>query len=168
MHRFCVLIARLAITAWVGAAVLFVIVGVREVTLSGQVLPGGGFDSATRDALVLLRFPAYYATGFALLGAGLLATACAGSASGSSRTARLATLGLLTVALMMMIADYVWIYQPLVEMVTPPGTTRTNDFEKYHNASKYINVADVTLCGVAAALLCWPAASGPATAPADN
>lgn len=168
MHRFCVLIARLAITAWVGAAVLFVIVGVREVTLSGQVLPGGGFDSATRDALVLLRFPAYYVTGFALVGVGLLATACAGSASGWSRPARFATLGLLSVALLLMISDYVWIYQPLVEMVTPPGATRTSDFEKYHNASKYINVADVTLCGIAAALLCWPTSSGRASALAED
>ena len=51
MSRLALLVARFASSAWVGAAVLFVINGVQQAT-SGQ------FESMTTDQLVLLRFPA--------------------------------------------------------------------------------------------------------------
>ena len=50
-------------------------------------------------------------------------------------------LGLLIVAFAMMIVDYVWIYTPLVEMITPPGKARPSQFVDYHNGSKWINAA---------------------------
>lgn len=49
--------ARFALSAWVGAAALFVVVGIKEVR-------GSEFDSVTRDLLVGLRFPSYYTFGF--------------------------------------------------------------------------------------------------------
>jgi len=61
MSRVPLMLARFLLSAWFGAATLFVIIGVREVRFVG-------FDSAMRDQLVLLRFPAYYACGFTLLG----------------------------------------------------------------------------------------------------
>ncbi len=57
-------VARLASAAWAGAAVLFVITALREVRHPG-------FDSATKDTLALLRFPAYYAFGFILISVAL-------------------------------------------------------------------------------------------------
>jgi hypothetical protein len=50
MSRCALLFARFLLAAWFGAATLFVIIGVREVSYPG-------FESAIRDQLVLLRFP---------------------------------------------------------------------------------------------------------------
>jgi hypothetical protein len=56
MKSLCLTVARFAVCAWVGAAALFVVAGVREVT-SQQL------DSMSRDVLVPLRFGLYYAFG---------------------------------------------------------------------------------------------------------
>ena len=64
--RIGLAVARLASAAWVGAAVLFVIIAVREVRHPG-------FDSAAKDTLALLRFPAYYASGFLVVSVALAA-----------------------------------------------------------------------------------------------
>ena len=60
MSRAALTLARLLLSAWFGAAVLFVVIGVREVTHPG-------FDSMVRDQLAVLRFPAYYVCGFGCL-----------------------------------------------------------------------------------------------------
>ena len=70
----CLTLLRVLLAGWVGAAALFVVVGVREVTSQE-------FDSATRDALVLLRFPAYYVYGACSLGASWLC--CLGARAGN-------------------------------------------------------------------------------------
>jgi hypothetical protein len=56
-----------------------------------------------------------------------------------------------------MAVDYFWVYQPLVAMITPPGEPRPSGFVWYHNASKHINEAHLTLALVAALIACWPA-----------
>lgn len=142
--------ARLLLAAWVGAAVLFVITGVREVTTKEPNLA----KSPVKDALVTVRFPAYYAFGFMAVGIGLLATAASGKLIPRGR--QLTLIALLVVALLMMAADYVWVYQPLVEMVTPPGKAKPANFVTLHDASKWINMADVFLVFVAAVLICRP------------
>ena len=63
---------------------------------------------------------------------------------------------LLILALITMLVDYVFVYLPLVEMITPPERAKPAGFSSYHNASKYINAFDVGLCLIAALLLCLP------------
>ena len=147
MSRFALLIARFASSAWVGAAVLFVINGVRQAT-SGQ------FDSMVADQLVVLRFPAYYVMGFSLVGAAWLGSACTGKQFSFRR--RGAVLGLFGLALVVMLFDYLVVYLPLAEMITPPGKPRPQEFQTLHQSSKVINSVDVGLVLLGALLVSWP------------
>ncbi|MBX3449976.1 MAG: hypothetical protein KF777_10475 [Planctomycetaceae bacterium] len=135
LQRFAVDAGRFCLNAWVGAAVLFVIVGVTEVT-SSQV------DSTMRDVLVTLRFPWYYRSGFTLLGCSLVALLLGGANWGWRRWPLLV---LVAVSLGLMVADYYTIFVPLVELVTPPGKPRTPAFAAYHEASTAINTAGLAL-----------------------
>jgi len=147
--RICLTIARFALAAWVGAAVLFVINGVRQVTFPG-------FDSPTKDQLALIRFPAYYVFGFALVSA---ATVCLWAIVRSNLLGRLrrwiAAL-LTTAALALMVCDYMAIYRPLEAMISRPGGVRPANFVTMHDSSKRINSLHVGLCLGAAIILCWP------------
>jgi hypothetical protein len=147
--RLGLAVARLASSAWVGAAALFVITALRELRHSG-------FDSATKDTLALLRFPAYYAFGFVVVSAAL-AGAVFGLVGGEKQQRRRIVVAawLLGLILVLMVADFVVIYWPIVGMITPAGRPRSAEFAGYHRASIVINVCDVALCGIAAALLCW-------------
>ncbi len=149
MPHAALFVARFCSSAWLGAATLFVIVGIREVTR-------GGFDAATKDTLVALRFPAYYLMGAILVGAAWLATCLtAGHAELTNGRRAVANVTLVAV-LAVMAADYVWIYQPLLDMVSPPGHDKPASFAAYHEASKYVNLLGLTLCLVASVVLNWP------------
>jgi hypothetical protein len=130
--------ARFATSAWVGAATLFVITSVMEVT-------DPRLESTVRDILVAVRFPAFYATGAVLLGTAWLATLVG---------RRWFSAVLLAVTLGLMAADYVAVYQPLVELVTPPGRPRTEAFQSYHRWSEGLNGVELLLSLVAALTLC--------------
>ena len=160
MRSFCLMIARLSLAAWVGAAGLFVATSIREVR-PRQAGFEFEFDSTTRDQLVTLRFPLYYGFGFALVGAGLVATGAACGHPAVGRRRFWIAIALLVIAVVTMIADYVWVYQPLTAMIDPPGGTKPASFVTYHNASKWINETNVTLVLIAAGLLSWPAARQP-------
>ncbi len=147
MSRLALLIARFASSAWVGAAVLFVINGVQQAT-SGQ------FESMTTDQLVVLRFPAYYVMGFSLVGAAWVGSAVSGEQLSFRR--RGAVLGLFGLALVEMLFDYLVVYLPLAEMITPPGKARPQGFQTLHHWSKVINSIDVGLVLLGALLVCWP------------
>ena len=149
MPHAALFIARFCSSAWLGAATLFVIVGIREVT-------HGGFDAATKDTLVAIRFPAYYVTGAILVGAAWLGTCLA--AKHPDLTKRRVTIALfsLLATLTVMALDYRFVYQPLLAMVTPPGVEKTSAFKPYHDASKYVNLLGLTLCLVASIALNWP------------
>ncbi|HET6425087.1 MAG TPA: hypothetical protein VFG20_15480 [Planctomycetaceae bacterium] len=142
--RWSLAMARFCTAAWIGAAVLFVIVGVREV-----ITPD--FSSEVRDRLVAIRFPAYYIAGATLTGMAFLASAVAAMQS-SSRGIRLA-LAALAIAGALMAFDYVRIYSPLVAMITPPGQPRTAAFVTLHKSSMRINTAHLAACLVAAIAL---------------
>lgn len=148
MNRCLLATLRFLVPAWVGAAGLFVVVGVLEIT-SPQ------FDSFVRDSLVAIRFPAYYVAGAGMLSLALLAGVALSVSAGSSRRIQIGTV-LVLIALIVMIVDYVWIFSPLLEMVTPPGKARGPEFEPYHRASESINSLMVLLSVVAAGLFCWP------------
>lgn len=147
--RVAFAVARLSAAAWVGAAALFVVTAVREVTHPA-------FDSATKDDLALLRFPAYYAFGFTLLALAFVSTlGAAFSHRTGSRRITVAS-GLLALAIVLMAIDFLAVYRPLAEMITPPWGAHSARFLAYHHASVWINVGHVGLCALAAALLCWP------------
>jgi hypothetical protein len=143
-------VARFSAAAWVGAAALFVVTAVREVTYPG-------FDSLTKDELALLRFPAYYAFGFVLVGLAFLSAVWAGCMERESRRRNSLAAGLLGIALLLMGGDFVAVYSPMAKIITPPGQAHAAEFRSYHRASVWINVAHVGICAVAAMLLCWPA-----------
>ncbi len=160
--RLGLAIARFSSAAWVGAAVLFVVTALREVSHPG-------FDSETKDALALLRFPAYYVFGFTLVILALVGALVASFSRPSGRDSRsddslcregrrricLAS-GLLAVVLLLMAADFMAVYRPMVGLITPPGRAHGAEFRSYHRVSIWLNVGHVGLSAVAAVLLCWP------------
>lgn len=151
--RMALFVARMALTAWVGAAVLFVIVGVREVT-------SPDFSGEVKDRLVALRFPIFYAAGFVLVGAAWISTALSNIPTQLSRPNQWLVLALVSLVLAGMIADYLWIYQPLRELVTPPGQPRTQRFVELHRWSARVNTIQLVLCLIAATRLNWTARPG--------
>lgn len=151
MRSFGLALSRFCASAWVGAATLFVVTSVREVTFPA-------FDSATRSALASLRFPAYYGFGFGLVGGAFVASLFAPVViSGSSARMRLYQC-LLAAALLAMVADYAFIYTPLAEMTAAAESARPANFATYHRASMYVNAAQLGLCFIASFIVCWPAA----------
>lgn len=149
-------LSRFAVSAWVGAAALFVVTGVREVT-SDEIPP------VIRNTLTTLRFPAYYAFGFTLVAATLvLLTLAVASVPADRRrqtgqTSRsLFTSTLLLLALVLMGFDYVMIYGPLEAMMTAREVAIPSSFHHLHQWSKWINAASISLCLLAALRLCLP------------
>ena len=106
--------------------------------------------------MALLRFTAYYPFGFVLVSIALAGTLLGliGRQRGQTRGILVAA-GLLGLALLLMVGDFVAIYFPIVAMITPAGRARSSEFAGYHQASIAINVCGLALCGIAAALLCW-------------
>ena len=149
LARFGLFLARFCLSAWIGAATLFVIVGVTEVTR-------GNFNSTTKDILVAVRFPAFYVCGVTLVSLGFYGTWFAGNSALFPRNRRISTFVLLVIVLSLMAVDYISIYQPLVQMVTPPGQTKPAQFVAYHSASKWINLIGLIFCSMATVLVNWP------------
>ncbi len=152
LPRMGLFLARFSTSAWIGAATLFVVVGVTEVTR-------GGFDSTTKDLLVTVRFPAFYVCGTGLVGVGWLGVWIAGNSALLPANRRIGALVLLSVVLAVMAVDYVWIYLPLLQMVTPPGQAKPGHFRNYHEASKWINLVGLFLCFIASSIVNWPVKS---------
>jgi hypothetical protein len=146
MKTLCLMLARFCLSAWVGAASLFVVTGVAEVRHPD-------FDSATRDELAKIRFPRYYEFGFGLVGLGLILGMAARRHPALGRRRGIAFLGLTAAALLVMIADYLWIYSPLAAMLLQEA--RPANFHDYHNASMWINTASLSLALISALLVCW-------------
>ena len=147
MQRCCLTIARFALSAWIGAATLFVVTSIAE-----QRSPTIG--SAEKNVLAALRFPAYYSFGFVLVGLGLVGGAFGMDCRGRRRS-WLTVVGCLTLALILMVVDYVAIYSPLYAIVTDPSGVRDARFIELHRWSEQINTVDVTLCLIAALTACW-------------
>ena len=141
---FCLSLLRLLLGAWVGAAVLFVITSVAEQT-SPQ------FDSIIRDHLATIRFPLYYKFGFAIHGVGVLLSfvLCVQAPSGLAGRCR-AIASLIVCATIMIGLDHQLVYLPLQELITPPGSVRTTEFQKLHKYSEYANTVHVLLMLIAA------------------
>ena len=126
---------------------MFVINGVQQTT-------SGKFESMTTDQLVLLRFPAYYLMGFILVGLSLLGAVLSGSEI-SLRQRRMLIV-LFGLSLVIMLFDYLLVYLPLAEMITPPGKARTQGFQTLHKWSMRVNSIDLLLVMIGSLTACWP------------
>lgn len=143
----CLMLTRVSIAGWVVASALFVCTSVAE-----QRAPH--LNSVTKDVLALVRFPWFYAFGFALLGVGLIAGLVLIRLTVPHR-GLVVFVVLVLVALVGMSIDYAMIYRPLRAMITPPGTARPSDYTNYHTASRRINEFGLALSAAAAFLICW-------------
>lgn len=149
MRSLFLTISRFAVTAWVGAAALFIYVTVLQVR-------SPDLDSADKSVLAVLGFPAYYQFGFGLLLTALLAGLIArGHVAVRPWRMRL-YLGLLILSLVVTVCDYAFIYRPLLEMTADVTEARPASFQTYHTASEWINTAQVSLSLLAALLIGWP------------
>ncbi len=148
MQRLCLTIARLSLSAWIGAAALFVVTSIAEQRSTA-------FGSDVKNVLAALRFPAYYGFGFVLVGLGLV-----GGMIGIDRRQHFrrwcVLIGCLYLALLLMSIDYFTIYSPLYAIVTDPSGVRDARFLQLHRWSEQVNTVDVTLCATAAIAACWP------------
>jgi hypothetical protein len=149
MRSLFLTLSRFCICAWVGAAALFVVTAVAEAT-------SPEFSSEMKRSLALLRFPFYYAFGFALVSAALLAGLLSGRHWAAGGVRRWFYRALLALALGGMIFDYLAVYQPMEKMLAASETARPAEFERYHRASMYVNAGHVGLCLLAALVICWP------------
>ena len=148
MQRTCLTIARFSLSAWIGAAALFVVTSIAEQRSTA-------FGSDVKNVLAALRFPSYYAFGFVLVGVGLIGGAMGVNRS-QNRNRWCVLVGCLVLALLLMIVDYFAIYSPLHAIVTDPSGVRNARFLQLHRWSEQINTVDVTLCAIAAITACWP------------
>lgn len=143
-------VARLLLCFWIGGAVLFVITSVAE-----QRHPA--FNSLIRDQLATIRFPLYYQFCWSTLGGSLTATLAALLTDTNCRRKQLTISAALTaISLLIAVADYTLIYQPLQRLITPPGQTRTNQFTVLHNRSRYSNETHLAIALLSAIALCAP------------
>ena len=148
MQRVCLTIARFALSAWIGAAALFVVTSIAE-----QRSTAIGSDA--KNVLATLRFPAYYWFGFVLVGLGLIG-GVVGIDRHQQRGRWWAIVSCLWLALLLMLVDYVAVYSPLYAIVTNPDALRDARFQELHRWSEQINSIDVFLCLIAAITSCWP------------
>jgi len=143
-------LSRFAISAWVGAACLFVLTTLREVH-------SPKLDSVTKAELVTLRFPVYYGFSFGLLAMALIMALCWSPIVSGLR--RWTTLGLLSLILVVTAVDYIWIYKPLEKMTAATDEARPAEFVVLHQASRWINTGQVSASALAALIVCWPVSS---------
>jgi hypothetical protein len=143
MH-FLLALLRFSLCAWVGAATLFVITGIREVTSLE-------FEPAMKNHLAAIRFPAYYFVGFLLVGIAVLSAVALRRRIGSRRRGTIIVVLLISV-LLLMVGDWFLVFNPLLELMELPDAREKPEFTTYHNWSKYLNFASIALCLVTAVL----------------
>ncbi|HTI50743.1 MAG TPA: hypothetical protein VL475_07325 [Planctomycetaceae bacterium] len=147
MSKLCLMLMRLALSAWLGIATFFVIVVLR-LRNSGLFEP----EAMLNHPKVL--FPLFYAFEFSLLG---LALGCGLGARRhpAARNGRFSLcLTLLAAALLIGTVDYLAIYGPLAAMIEGPPLPP--EFAAYHQWSRWLNSASLLLCAAAAILAVWP------------
>ncbi|MCA9050660.1 MAG: hypothetical protein KDA89_18105 [Planctomycetaceae bacterium] len=143
--------SRFAISAWVGAACLFIATTLQDVHSTT-------LDSVAKAELAVQRFPVYYNFAFVLLGIAFV-LGCCGLITAST-TRKGVTLQLLLLPLVLTAIDYVWIYQPLDAMTVNVQQARPAQFVTFHSASKWINIVQVSASVIAAIAVCWPVSGG--------
>ncbi|OAI51767.1 hypothetical protein AYO47_06825 [Planctomyces sp. SCGC AG-212-M04] len=171
-------LARMASAAWVGAAVLFVVVAVTQTKhfspkeaegatestdAAGTLVPPAQLDAQLRKHVVaqmaLLRFPFYYWAGGILLSVSWVsAVFLRGTYLKASRW--LLVMLFLSGACGLMAYDWHRVYRPLQEMTAKmandPSAEPDPMFATLHEHSKQVNGAELALTFLASLLLCLP------------
>jgi hypothetical protein len=171
-------LARMASAAWIGAAVLFVVVAVTQTKhFSPQEAKGGGeatyaagilvpppqLDAPLRKHVVaqmaLLRFPFYYWAGGILLGLSWVsAVFLRGTYLKTSRW--LLVMLFLSGACGLLAYDWQNVYRPLESLTekiaSDPSAEPDPMFGTLHEHSKQVNGAELALTFLASLLLCLP------------
>ncbi|MEO2034325.1 MAG: hypothetical protein ABGZ35_19790 [Planctomycetaceae bacterium] len=142
-------VMRLMLAAWVGAAVLFVLTSVAEQMFTE-------FNSTVRDQLATIRFPLYYATGITCC----TLTLAAGVLCRSLSRRLTAALVLATLAGIVFGLDYWFVYRPLQELIIPAGQPRTEQFTQLHTWSRNVNALHLLLVLTAAVQAALPLTCG--------
>ena len=161
MNRFLWTVLRFSLCAWVGAAALFVVNGVREVTMTD-------FDAATKNVLAVTRFPAYYAFGFTLVVVSAISAFSLILINKETRRRKIVVLSLLVFSLVVMYLDHLFIYQPLEIMMLEPEGRLDPEFFTYHQWSKYINCVSVGACLIASFVSACPGKSSAISNPTSD
>ncbi|QDT57376.1 hypothetical protein Pan44_54450 [Caulifigura coniformis] len=182
IHAFMFALARMSSAAWIGAAVLFVIVAVDQTNFykppkplddaaaqltaeSSDVVPPNDLptdDSVRRQIVARLaieRFPHYYATGSLLLGISFVSSLFL-----RRRYLKASRWALVMLFLIgaggMMAYDYYEVFVPLnkltLKVLENPSNEFTVEFDLLHQHSKMINAAQLLLTFLASFLLCMP------------
>lgn len=151
MNQFLWTVLRFSLCSWVGAATLFVVTGVREVTMTD-------FDAATKNVLAVTRFPAYYVFGFTLVAISVASALGLILSNPQARRRKLVLLALVSFSLIVMGLDYQFIYQPLEAMMLEPEGRLDPEFFTYHQWSKYVNCISVGTCLIASFVAACPLA----------
>jgi len=150
MNRLFLTLSRFAVCAWIGAAAMFVVTTVQEVT-------SPELDSTTKAFLGLLRFPTHYWFGIGLLAASFAFAALSGGRL-MGRGRKRAILVLIAAAFLVLLADYLFVYGPIAEMLRATDAARPASFRTYHQVSEVLSAVEAGLALIAALLLCWPVA----------
>jgi hypothetical protein len=169
---------RMASAAWVGAAVLFVVVAVTQTKhfspkepdraaestdAAGTLVPPPPLDAQLRKQVVaqmaLLRFPFYYWAGGILLSVSFVSSIfLRGTYLKASRW--LLVMLFLTAACGAMAYDWQKVYQPLQamteKMAKDPDAEPDPMFATLHEHSKQVNAAQLALTLLASLFLCLP------------
>ncbi|MCH2203630.1 MAG: hypothetical protein MK102_16805 [Fuerstiella sp.] len=144
-----IVVMRLALAVWTGAAILFVITSIAE-----QKFPA--FDPTDRDHLATIRFPFYYAAGIACCTLALAAGVLCRKFSRHLQVALLLT----TLASMVFALDYWFVYRPLQELIIPAGRPRAEEFQQLHTWSRNVNALHLLLVLIAAVQSALPVLPG--------
>ncbi|MDB4638033.1 MAG: hypothetical protein P8M30_20855 [Planctomycetaceae bacterium] len=147
MSNFCLALCRFCLSAWLGAAALFVTAGVAEIQ-------SNKFDSATVNDLVAARFPHYYNFGFSLVILALVGSVLARKNPAWSEKRSSGVACIMLFVFMLMLVDYMTVFLPLLKMMSKP--TLSGDFYESHQASKYLNLVELNFVFIAAWVACWP------------
>ncbi len=161
MNRFLWTVLRFSLCAWVGAATLFVVTGVREVTMTD-------FDAATKNVLAATRFPAYYAFGFTLVAVAAISALGLILSNKEYRRRKVVVLTLSVFSLVVMVLDHQFIYLPLEVMMLEPEGRLDPEFFTYHQWSKYINCVSVGACLIASFVSACPGKSSAISNPTSD
>lgn len=157
MPRVCLMLCRLCLAAWCGAATLFVtiVLGLRNSPL---------FADEVRFNHPRVLFPLYYSMELPLLAVATLAVWAIVKTAGVGRHCRgfLMLAMLSSAAMTTALVDFVAVYRPLAEMLE--SQVLTARFTSLHEASRWLNEAVLLLSLLAGGVACWvnpPAPSEP-------
>jgi hypothetical protein len=147
MKKLAITVARVAFSAWVGAACLFIVIILRDVQ-------SPDLSSIEKARIAVERFPVYYQFAFTLLVPGSVLSLIGLKTSHKRRGLFIQTL--VCIPLLLVTVDYFAIYLPLQEMTAATDEARPASFLDYHHASKRINAVQIAVTVMAAIALCWP------------